>query len=185
MTFEQKLPSAFRLFDYQWVCAEGSFLSAFSLVSSYFHHTIHIPLHRMHSFCTDERQCLAELVGVHASHHLGETLQEDGVDVGRGVQLVCLAFLRQTEALEEYIVHRWLDVVRLVVLHQFLFFFAGEPIMLAIGKLRFQLGEELLVLQGRVLYLLLYLDAEIASASRRVVQQVATVGGADERGHTG
>ena len=33
MTFEQKLPSAFRLFDYQWVCAEGSFFSAFSLVS--------------------------------------------------------------------------------------------------------------------------------------------------------
>ena len=139
----------------------------------------------MHSLRTDERQCLAELVGVHPSHHLGETLQEDGVDVGRGVQLVCLAFLRQTEALEEHVVRRGLDVVRLVVLHQFLFFLAGEPITLSLGKLRFQLGEELLVLQGRVLYLLFHLDAEVASASRRVVQQVATVGGADERGHTG
>ena len=67
MTFEQKLPSAFRLLDNQFVCAEGSFLSAFSLVSSHFHHPIHIPLHRMHSLRTDERQCLAELVGVHPS----------------------------------------------------------------------------------------------------------------------
>ena len=58
MTFEQKLPSAFSLFDYQWVCAEGSFLSAFSLVSSHLHHPIHIPLHRMHSLLADERQCL-------------------------------------------------------------------------------------------------------------------------------
>ena len=31
MTFEQKLPSAFRLPEYQRICAEGSFLSAFSL----------------------------------------------------------------------------------------------------------------------------------------------------------
>ena len=76
MTFEQKLPSVFRLFDYQWVCAEGSFLSAFSLVSLHLHHPIHISLHRMHSLRTDERQCLAELVGVHSSHHLGETIVE-------------------------------------------------------------------------------------------------------------
>ena len=64
MTFEQKLPSAFRLLDNQFVCAEGSFLSAFSLVSLHLHHPIHIPLHRMHSLRTDECQCLAELVGV-------------------------------------------------------------------------------------------------------------------------
>ena len=76
MTFEQKLPSSFRLLDYQCVCAEGSSFSAFSLVSSHLHHPIHIPLHRMHSLRTDERQCLAELVGVHPSHHFGETIVE-------------------------------------------------------------------------------------------------------------
>ena len=36
----------------------------------YRHHPIHIPLHHMHSLRTDERQCLAELVGVHPSHHI-------------------------------------------------------------------------------------------------------------------
>ena len=77
MTFEQKRPSAFRLPDYQWVCAEGSFLSAFSLVSLHLHHTIHISLHRMYSLCTDERQCLAELVGVHPSHHLGRMFPDE------------------------------------------------------------------------------------------------------------
>ena len=43
----------------------------------YRHHPIHIPLHRMHSLCTDERQCLAELVGVHPSHHLGRMFPDE------------------------------------------------------------------------------------------------------------
>ena len=67
---------AFSLIDCQWVCAEGSSLSAFSLVSFHLHHAIHIPQHRMHSLRTDECQCLAELVGVHPSHHFWETIVE-------------------------------------------------------------------------------------------------------------
>ena len=65
----------------------------------------------------------------------------------------------QTEALEEYIVLRRKDVVCFVVLHQFLFFFGIEPIMLTIGQLGLQLRKELLMLHGGIVYLLVHLDA--------------------------
>ena len=99
------------------------------------------------------------MVGIRASHDGRESFHQSLIQMGGTEQLMLFAYGWQTEALEEYIVLRRKDVVCFVVLHQFLFFFGIEPIMLTIGQLGLQLRKELLMLHGGIVYLLVHLDA--------------------------
>ena len=96
-----------------------------------------------------------------------------------------LTFLRQPIATEEQIVHGWKHIVGAVMLHQFLLLFVRKPIALALVQFRFQLGEQLLVLQRCTIYLPRQLHTEEATTSSRVGEQILAVTGANERGHTG
>ena len=71
------------------------------------------------------------------------------------------------------------------MLHQLLLLVGGEPIAFAGIEFGFQLGEKLLVLQGRTVDFMLQLHAEVTTASRRVVQQIHPVARTDERGDAG
>ena len=65
-----------------------------------------------------------------------------------------------------------------------MFRFFVEPIRTSVGKFRFQLGEDLFMLDSLTIYRLFYFYAEEAAAACRITHQIGAVGSSDERSDT-